>query len=88
MFVYGEFGSDQPHAYNQTTLGKNLRECRRRLNISQPIAAQMVGITRGVLSKIETGHCHTTLRTLAALAIAYDTTLEALFAGVRSEELL
>ena len=89
-FVYGQFGSDDvPHCYDTTTsLGANLREFRRKLNLSQPIAADMVGITRGVLSKIEAGHSKPSLGTLAAFALAYEVPLSEIFDGVPAEELL
>lgn len=43
---------------SQETLGKVIRELRREAALSQQELADRAGITKQVISNIETGHCH------------------------------
>jgi transcriptional regulator with XRE-family HTH domain len=60
-------------------LGTSLRDRRQRLGLTIAAVAHQVGISRGMLSKIETAQTATSLETLGKLAEALGVSLSALF---------
>lgn len=87
----GEFGIENSTTHNVeplTRLGRNLRDFRRQMNMSQQVAGDRVGIMRATLSKYEVGHAQPALKILASFAMVYETTVADLLAGVPAEELL
>jgi transcriptional regulator with XRE-family HTH domain len=66
-------------------LAARLRAVRTRLGLSQEAAAERVGIHAKHLQRLESGRSNPTVATLAALAHAYDASLETFFSE-RAEE--
>lgn len=54
-------------------IGKNIRDLRKRQNLSQIDLAVAVGIDRAYLSEIENGKTNITINTLYAIADALNT---------------
>lgn len=54
-------------------IGKNIRDLRKRQNLSQIDLAVTVGIDRAYLSEIENGKTNITINTLYAIADALNT---------------
>lgn len=64
-------------------IGPRLREIRRALRFSQQHVADTSGLTKGTVSKVETGRIIPTLPVLFALLRALDEDPEGFFRGVR-----
>lgn len=60
-------------------LGATIRELRLRHRLTIADVAQMAGISRGMLSKLENGQASPSLETLSQLAAALGVTLSSLF---------
>lgn len=68
---------------NLLDIGPRLRELRRALRYSQQYVAETSGLTKGTVSKVETGRIIPTLPVLFALLRALDEDAERFFRGVR-----
>jgi transcriptional regulator with XRE-family HTH domain len=62
-------------------LGQTIRELRNQHNLTIAEVSKLVGISRGMLSKIENGLTSTSMETLEQLANALGVTLSRLFHG-------
>lgn len=51
-----------------TDIGKNIKERRKSLRITQPALAELSGISVNTLYKIETGQANPTLKVLTQIA--------------------
>ena len=60
-------------------LGKRLVRQRKKLGLTQEVAAERIGIHEVTLREIEHGRMNVTLATLCALAMAYEIGLHNLF---------
>lgn len=60
-------------------LKNNLKECRRKVGLSQAQLAEMVGVSRNTISSIETGQFNPTAKLALVLCIALEQKFEELF---------
>ena len=58
------------HEQLHTIIGKNIRERRERLNLSQELLADSCGLHRTYIGAIERGERNLTVNTLAKVAVA------------------
>lgn len=63
---------------NYRAIGERIRHCRKRANLTQEQLAEMANISPQHMSKIETGKCPLSLPCLVNLAVALNTTTDAL----------
>lgn len=56
----------------------NIKEKRKKLNLTQRILADKLGITREYISMLENGHCDPSMKLLKQLAVELGTTIEEL----------
>lgn len=68
------------------TLGRNLSALRRRRKWSQEKLASRLGVTRGRLSKWETGEHSPPMEMLAALAAALEAGVEEIVRGILGKQ--
>ena len=68
------------------TLGRNLSALRRRRKWSQEKLARKLGVTRGRLSKWETGEHSPPLEMLPALATALEAGVEEIVEGIAGDQ--
>ena len=66
----------------QTGLGRNIREKRTALGLSQQLLAAKSGLDRSYISDVERGNQNTRLLTVGRIAKALTTTISALFEGI------
>ncbi|TXF91493.1 helix-turn-helix domain-containing protein [Neolewinella aurantiaca] len=70
---------------NLLDIGPRLRDLRRAQRLSQQSVAEAAGLTKGTISKVETGRIIPTLPVLFAILRALDEDAESFFRGVRFE---
>lgn len=63
------------------TLGEEVRERRKRRNLSQEKLAQNAGIHTNVVGRLERGAYNPTVLTLQAIALKLDSSVADLFVG-------
>lgn len=81
----GDGGREVPDTAPQSlevTLGKRVRELRRRQDMSGVDLARAAGVSVATISKVETGSISTSLGTLEALARSLNVPIAELFLGV------
>jgi transcriptional regulator with XRE-family HTH domain len=69
----------------EAAIAHNVRQLRRQRNLSIAEAAQRIGISKAMLSKIENAQTSCSLSTLAALAKGLDVPVTSLFRGADTE---
>ncbi|MFK8253154.1 helix-turn-helix domain-containing protein [Ancylobacter terrae] len=77
-------GSNAPRVAHMTleqAIGAQIRQQRRRLDITGAELASTAGISPGMMSKIENGQISASLATLNAVSAALNLPISALFAG-------
>ena len=62
-------------------LGEEVRERRKRRNLSQEALAHQAGIHTNVVGRLERGVYNPTVLTLVSIAVKLDVSLSELFAG-------
>lgn len=60
----------------ETVFGKRLKELREERNISQPMLAQALGVSRAIVSFWENGLREPTLSNLVAIADFFDESID------------
>ncbi len=70
------------------TIGRRVRDARRRKHICQAELAFRVGVTTSYISYIETGYKHMSLETLINIANALDVTADVFLADCLDRHLL
>ena len=73
--------SDEPDPVS-AAVGRRVRQLRRERGMTQVQLSQATGLHQPFLSRIEAGQQNLELRTLARLAVALASTLEALVSGI------
>ncbi len=69
-------------SFSYTSLGKTIRQLRKKKRLSQEVLSGLAGIARTHLTMIESGSIHANIETVWKIALALDMKPSELFACV------